>query len=109
MLARQRHVPSMMEWSMRTVEQPAAHAKRGRPRKYPGDGTGPPSLDVPTFMQIKALQAAGRNSRQVAEALQLALGLVNRAFGARHYLEFTTGRLARHGAGPHAKNCQSGK
>ena len=84
---------------MSHVGQSAARAKRGRPRKDPwGDG-GPPPLDAPTFAQIKALQAVGRNSRQVAEALQLALALVNRAFGARQYREFTTGRLGRHGAG----------
>jgi hypothetical protein len=32
------------------------------------------------------------NSRQVAETLELELALVNHAFCAQHYLEFTTGR-----------------
>jgi hypothetical protein len=47
------------------------------------DGRTP--LDPPTFAHIKALQAAGYNSRYVADALQLALALVNKVFGAPQY------------------------
>ena len=39
----------------------------------------------PTFARIKALQAAGHNSRYVADALQLELALVNKVFGAPQY------------------------
>jgi hypothetical protein len=47
------------------------------------DGRTP--LDPPTFARIKALQAAGHTSRHVADALQLALVLVNKVFGAPQY------------------------
>jgi hypothetical protein len=47
---------------------------------YLDDGRTP--IDPPTFARIKALQAAGHNSRHVADALQLALALVNKVFGA---------------------------
>jgi hypothetical protein len=65
--------------------EPATKAKRGRPRKtfYLDDGRTP--IDPSTFARIKAMQAAGHNSRHVADALQLELGLVNKVFGAPHY------------------------
>jgi hypothetical protein len=47
------------------------------------DGRTP--IDPPTFARIKALQAAGYTSRHVADALQLALALVNKVFGAPQY------------------------
>jgi len=40
----------------------------------------PPPIDPPTFARIKAMQAAGYNSRQVADAMQLALALVNKVW-----------------------------
>jgi hypothetical protein len=65
--------------------EPATKIKRGRPRKtlYLDDGRTP--IDPPTFARIKALQAAGHTSRHVADALQLALALVNKVIGAPHY------------------------
>jgi len=46
---------------------------------------GRTSIDLPTFAHIKALQAAGHNSRHVADALQLDLALINKVFGAPQY------------------------
>jgi hypothetical protein len=65
--------------------EPAPKAKRGRPRKTFGRDDGRPPLDLPTFARIKAMQAAGHTSRQVADALQLDLALVNKVFGAPQY------------------------
>jgi len=42
-------------------------------------------MDPPTFARIKAMQAAGYNSRHVADAMQLDLALVNKVFGAAQY------------------------
>jgi hypothetical protein len=72
--------------------EPHLKPKRGRPRKNRWEGQ--PTLDPSTFAHIKAMQAGGSNSRAVANALQLDLVLVNHAFSSRHYLEFSTGRLA---------------
>jgi hypothetical protein len=65
--------------------EPATKAKRGRPRKTLCLDDGRTPIDPPTFARIKALQAAGYNSRYVADALQLALALVNKVFGAPQY------------------------
>jgi hypothetical protein len=65
--------------------EPATKAKRGRPRKTLNLDDGRTPLDPPTFARIKALQAAGHTSRHVADALQLALVLVNKVFGAPQY------------------------
>jgi hypothetical protein len=65
--------------------EPATKAKRGRPRKTFCLKNGRPPIDPPTFARIKAMQAAGCNSRQVADAMQLALALVNKVFGAPQY------------------------
>ena len=65
--------------------EPAPKAKRGRPRKTFGLADGRPPIDPPTFARIKALQAAGHTSPQVADALQLDLALVNKVFGAPQY------------------------
>jgi hypothetical protein len=65
--------------------EPATKAKRGRPRKTLCLDDGRTPIDPPTFAHIKALQAAGHNSRHVADALQLALALVNKVFGAPQY------------------------
>ena len=64
---------------------PATKAKRGRPRKSFGLTNGRPSIDPLTFAHIKAMQAAGHNSRQGADAMQLDLALVNKVFGAPQY------------------------
>jgi hypothetical protein len=65
--------------------EPPTPAKRGRPRKHGWLAEGRPPLDPPTFAHIKAMQAAGHNSRDVADAMQLDLALVNKVFGAPHY------------------------
>jgi hypothetical protein len=65
--------------------EPATKAKRGRPRKTLCLDDGRTPLDPPTFARIKALQAAGHTSQHVADALQLALALVNKVFGAPQY------------------------
>ena len=65
--------------------EPTTKAKRGRPRKTFCLMNGRPPIDPPTFARIKAMQAAGYNSRQVADAMQLALALVNKVFGAPQY------------------------
>jgi hypothetical protein len=65
--------------------EPATKAKGGRPRKILCFDDGRTPIDPPTFARIKALQAAGHNSRHVADALQLALALVNKVFGAPQY------------------------
>ena len=65
--------------------EPATKAKRGRPRKTLCLDDGRTPIDPPTFAYIKALQAAGHNSRHVADTLQLALALVNKVFGAPQY------------------------
>jgi len=65
--------------------EPATKAKRGRPRKTFGLDDGRTPIDLPTFARIKTLQAAGHNSRYVADALQLELALVNKVFGVPQY------------------------
>jgi hypothetical protein len=42
-------------------------------------------MDPPTFARIKAMQAAGHTSRDVADAMQLDLALVNKVFGVPQY------------------------
>ena len=42
-------------------------------------------MDPTTFVRIKAMQAAGHTSRQVADAMQLELALVNKVFGTPRY------------------------
>ena len=68
-----------------SATEPATKAKRGRPRKAFGLTKGHPLIDPSTFARIKAMQAAGHTSRQVAEAMQLDLALVNKVFGAPQY------------------------
>jgi hypothetical protein len=63
----------------------AMKAKRGRPRKTLCLNDGRTPIDLPTFARIKAMQAAGHNSRHVADAMQLDLALVNKVFGAPQY------------------------
>jgi len=65
--------------------EPAPKAKRGRPRKTFGLNDGRTPIDPPAFARIKAMQAAGYNSRHVADAMQLDLVLVNKVFGAPQY------------------------
>jgi len=65
--------------------EPAPKAKRGRPRKTFGLNDGRTPIDPPAFARIKAMQAAGYNSRHVADAMQLDLALVNKVFGAPQY------------------------
>jgi hypothetical protein len=65
--------------------EPATKAKRVRPRKTFGLTNGRPLIDPATFARIKAMQAAGHNSQQVADAMQLDLALVNKVFGAPQY------------------------
>jgi len=65
--------------------EPETKAKRGRPRKQFCLADGRTPMDPPTFARIKAMQAAGHNSRHVADALHLDLVLVNKVFGAPHY------------------------
>jgi hypothetical protein len=65
--------------------EPATKAKRGRPRKTFCLDDGRTPMDPATFVRIKAMQATGHTSRHVADALQLALALVNKVFGAPQY------------------------
>jgi hypothetical protein len=65
--------------------EPATPAKRGRPRKQGWLEDGRTSMDPPTFARIKAMQAAGHNSRDVADAMELDLALVNKVFGVPQY------------------------
>jgi len=65
--------------------EPATKAKRGRPRKTFDLKHGRTPIEPSTFARIKAMQAAGHNSQQVADAMQLDLALVNKVFGAPHY------------------------
>jgi len=67
------------------LTEPATKTKRGRPRKTLCLDDGRTPIDPPTFARIKALQAAGHTSRHVADALQLALALVNKVFGTPQY------------------------
>ena len=65
--------------------EPAPPAKRGRPRKHGWLDDGRTSMDPPAFARIKAMQAAGHTSRDVADAMQLDLALVNKVFGVPQY------------------------
>jgi hypothetical protein len=65
--------------------EPTTKAKRGRPRKTFGLKQGCTPIEPSTFARIKAMQAAGHNSQQVADAMQLDLALVNKVFGAPQY------------------------
>ena len=65
--------------------EPAPKVKRGRPRKHFSLRDGSTPIDPTTFVRIKAMQAAGHTSRQVADAMQLELALVNKVFGTPRY------------------------